>query len=249
MNNTVIITLTKAKISQACERSDLSWNRPRKTVIIFLWCWKYDRSRKQCSISERWKLTIFTINHLNRARLCTRFCTTLTKAKISQACERSYLSWNRPSKYVVICILCCWKYDRRGKQCSIGERWKLTIFTINLLKRARLCTHFSTILTKVKISQACEISYLSWNRPRKTGCIFLRCWKYDRSRKQYSISEKWKLTIFTINHLNRARLCTCFCTILTKVKISQACERSDLTWNRPKNRVYSCIFCGVGNTV
>jgi len=133
-----------------------------------------------------------------RARLCTRFCTILTKAKISQACERSDLSWNRPRKTVII-FLRCWKYDRSRKQYSIGEKWKLTIFTINHLNRARLCTCFCTILTKGKFNQACERSDLSWNRPRKTVIIFLRCWKYDRSRKQCSISERWKLTIFTIN--------------------------------------------------
>jgi len=57
------------------------------------------------------------------ARLGTRYCTTLTKVKQSQACKRSDLSWNRPSKVVESCsILWCWKYDRGGKQCSISVR-------------------------------------------------------------------------------------------------------------------------------
>ena len=46
-----------------------------------------------------------------------------------------------------------------------------------------------------------------------------------------------------------ARLCTRFCTTLTKVKLNQACERSDLNWNRPSKAVFICIFCGVGNTI
>jgi len=56
------------------------------------------------------------------------------------------------------------------------------------------------------------------------------------------------------NHHNqsfkkRTRLCKCFCTTLTKVKISQLCERSDLSWNRPSKADFICIFCGVGNTI
>jgi len=47
----------------------------------------------------------------------------------------------------------------------------------------------------------------------------------------------------------RARLCMRFCMTLTKPKFSQACKRSDLSWNRPSQGVCSCKFCGVGNTV
>jgi hypothetical protein len=66
-------------------------------------------------------------NHHNqsfkRARLCTRYdCMPLTKVKISQVCKRSDLSWNRPRKGITNCILWCWKYDRYGKQYSIGEK-------------------------------------------------------------------------------------------------------------------------------
>ena len=49
-------------------------------------------------------------------------------------------------------------------------------------------------------------------------------------------------------YFKRARLCTRFCMPLTKLKISQACERSDLSWNRPSKEVFFYIFCGVGNT-
>ena len=51
-------------------------------------------------------------------------------------------------------------------------------------------------------------------------------------------------------YFKRARLCTRFCMSLTKVKISQACERSDLSWNRPrKGFINIYIFGGVGNTI
>jgi hypothetical protein len=101
------ISLTKPKTSQACKRSNLSWNRPSKVVVScsILWCWKYDRGGKQCSISvrnENWQSS----QSIFRERVCTRFCTTLTKIKFSQACKRSDLSWNRPSKAVIICIFC-----------------------------------------------------------------------------------------------------------------------------------------------
>ena len=51
------------------------------------------------------------------------------------------------------------------------------------------------------------------------------------------------------NQSSRAHLYTRICKRLTKVKLSQACKGSDLSWNRPSKGVSLCIFCGVGNTI
>ena len=52
--------------------------------------------------NESWQ----SLQSIFRARLRKRYCTTLTKVKIRQACKRSDLSWNRPSKGVINCKLC-----------------------------------------------------------------------------------------------------------------------------------------------
>jgi len=146
--------LTKVKISQACERSDLSWNRPNKFVIICIF-FSVGNTIDVVNNVVSWEMKI--ANHhdqsFKRARLGTRFGTTLTKVKMYQACERSNLSWNRPSKFVESCsILWCWKYDRGGKQYSISERWKLPIITINLQRKSMYALLHDTYQSREKSS-------------------------------------------------------------------------------------------------
>jgi hypothetical protein len=113
------------------------------------------------------------------------------------------------------------------------------------LKRAILCTHFARYLLKESRVKLVRDPISVGIDPERELSSVVFCGVGNTI--EMVINVVVSVRDESSNHHNQ--LCTYVCTTLTKVKSSQACKRSDLSWNRPSKGVKSCIFCGVRNTI
>ena len=95
------------------------------------------------------------------------------------------------------------------------------------------------ILTKRKISQACQCCEVLWNGPRKTvrTCVYINC---------RNIKYEWEDTT-TSSYLALRNREMIIWRILTKTKMSQACQCCEVFWNGPRKTVITCVYINCRN--